>query len=106
MKQVSETSRQAYKNMQPKIPSDHELILAVLSDEKEMTYNEISKAVRLKLYYDKKTFEAQAWINPNKVSRRLPELVRLEKIIESEVRECSIAKSKCKTYLLPKAKIN
>lgn len=96
------TSLEACKNMQPKIPSDHELILAVLSYEKDSTYHEIAKAVRLKLYNEKNIFRAQAWINPNKVSRRLPELVRLEKIIESEVRECSIVKSKCKTYLLKK----
>lgn len=102
MKQVPETSREAYKNMQPKIPSDQELILSVLSYENDMTYNEISKAVRLKLYNEEKTFEAQSWVNPNKVSRRMKELLESKKIISGEVRECSIVKSKCKTYLLKK----
>lgn len=103
MKQVSQTSKQAYKNMQPKIPSHHELILAVLSDEKELTYNEIAKSVRLWFYSNKKTIEAQAWLNPNKVSIRLAELIRLKKIIPGEIRKCTIGGRNCQTYLLNKA---
>lgn len=92
--------------MQSKIPTDHELILAVLSEEKDMTYNEISKAIRLSFYANKNTFDALAWTNPNKVSRRMKELLMDKKVILGEVRECSIVKSKCKTYLLTKGKIN
>lgn len=100
MKTIEPTSLEAYKNMQPKIPTDQELILAVLSNEKAMTYNEIAKAVRIKLYNDKNTFSVQSWVNPNKASRRMLELIRLKKVIPGEVRKCTIAKSNCKTYLL------
>lgn len=94
------TSLEAYKNMKPKIPTDHELILAVLSDEKEMTYNEIAKEVRISLYAQNKTLQLQSWINPNKVSRRMKELVNKKKVMVSEPRLCTIVKSRCKTYLL------
>lgn len=97
---MESTSREAYENKKPTIKNDYDLILAVLSDEKDMTYNEISKAVRLKLYNEKKTIQAQNWVNSNKVSRRMLELINLEKVKYGETRKCTIANSKCKTYLL------
>lgn len=94
------TSREAYEIKKPTIKNDYDLILAVLSDEKEQTYNEISKSVRLKLYNEKKTIQAQNWINPNKVSRRMKELITLKKVKYGETRKCTVANSNCKTYLL------
>jgi len=83
-----QTSLEAYTLMQPKIPKDHESILAVLSVNSDLTYKEIGKLLRWTAF------------DPNKVSRRLPELVRLGKIEKSGERICTIAKSRCSTYRL------
>ncbi len=79
------TSLQAYKAMQPKIKTDQDKILNALSTNKSMTYNEIARYI--------------GWFNPNKVSRRLPELLRLGKIKLSEVRKCRVARSECRAYI-------
>jgi hypothetical protein len=81
-----QTSLEAYKLMQSKIPNDHEAILAVLEINSDLTYCEIAKLLR--------------WLNPNKVSRRMPELIRLEKVESSGTKICPIAKSRCTTYKL------
>jgi len=78
------TSLEAYTNMQPKIKTDQDKILSVLGKE-PLTYNEI--AWRL------------GWFNPNKVSRRLPELLRLNKVRLVGVKKCSKAKSNCSAYI-------
>lgn len=80
------TSLEAYREMQPKIKTDHDKILSVLKKTEPLTYNEI--AWRL------------GWFNPNKVSRRMPELIRLGKARLKEVRKCSRAKSNCSAYVL------
>lgn len=82
---MQNTSLQAYTNMLPKIKTDHEKILSVLSKKQPLTYNEISKLLK--------------WHQPVKVARRLPELLRLGLIKKSEQRKCSIAKSNCNTYI-------
>ena len=79
------TSLEAYRNMQPKIKTDHDKILDTLSRTNPLTYNEI--AWRL------------GWFNPNKASRRLPELLRLGKVIKTGVKMCSRAKSNCSAYI-------
>lgn len=97
---TQKTSLEAFKNMQPKIPNDHQVILSVLVDGKEKTYNEIAKDIRVKFQLAGQTLKANQWINPNKVSRRLKELVLAKKIEACEPRICAIAKSNCKTYRL------
>jgi len=72
--------------MQTKIPNDHAAILAVLEINNNLTYHEIARLLR--------------WHNPNKVSRRMPELFRLDKVITTGIKICPIAKSKCTTYSL------
>ena len=78
------TSLEAYKNMQPKIPTDHQRILNILKSYSDLTYCEIADKLRFS--------------NPNKISRRLPELVRLDKIEITGTKICPIAKSNCTTY--------
>lgn len=80
------TSLEAFREMQPKIKTDHDKILSVLKKNEPLTYTEI--AWRL------------GWFNPNKVSRRMPELIRLGKAKLKEVRKCSRAKSNCSAYVL------
>jgi DNA-binding Lrp family transcriptional regulator len=72
--------------MQPKIKTDQDKILSVLKKNEPLTYNEI--AWRL------------GWFNPNKASRRMPELVRLGKALKKGVKRCSRAKSNCTAYIL------
>lgn len=81
----AQTSLEAYQNMQPKIKTDHDKILAALKPNKGMTYNEIARYI--------------GWYNPVKVARRIPELLRDGKIRKLEVRKCTIAKSNCNTYV-------
>lgn len=80
------TSLEAYRNMQPKIKTDHDKILSVLSKTKTLTYNEIAWQL--------------GWFNPNKVSRRIPELIRQGKVRLKEVRKCTRANSNCSAYTL------
>ena len=94
------TSLEAYENMKPKIPNDHLVILSVLDDKKPLTYNEIAKDIRVKYQLQSKTIEALKWSNPNKVSRRMKELVEAKKVEVCEPRICTIVKSNCKTYRL------
>lgn len=79
------TSILAYENKKPTIKNDHDRILLKLSSNRGYTYNEIAKFLN--------------WSNPNKVSRRLPELLRLKKIQIKEIRKCTIAGSMCKSYV-------
>ena len=80
------TSLQAFENKKPTIKTDQDKILSVLSKQNPLTYNEI--AWRL------------GWFNPNKASRRLPELLRLHKIAKKGVKMCTRAKSNCSAYIL------
>lgn len=65
--------------------SHHDKIeMALKLLKKESTYSEIARAI--------------GWFNPNKVSRRMPELVRLKKAVKCESRICSISKTMCATY--------
>ena len=97
---MNTNSLEAYENMKPKIPTDHELILSVLSDE-PLTYKEIGYKVYKKLLLNGETrLKAFAWKHdPNKVSRRTKELLRMEKIKIKETRKCTIAGSKCYAYI-------
>lgn len=79
-----QTSLDAYRLMQPKIPIDREAILEVLKINDNMTYHEIAKALR--------------WLDPSKASRRMPELVRLNLVEISGEKICTVAKSRCTTY--------
>ena len=80
-----QTSLEAYKAMQPKIRTDHQLILSKLCKNKGFTYNEIAQML--------------GWLNPNKASRRLPELVRLGLVKVKDVRRCMVAQTNCRTYI-------
>ena len=95
------TSHLAYENKKPTIPRDQDLILSVLKKDSAATYKEISYMVYKKLLLDNKTrLSAFAWkYDPNKVSRRLKELVRENKIKVLEVRKCTRAKSMCNSYV-------
>ena len=79
------TSLEAYEKVKPKIPSDHSLILSVLDAESGLTFREIAKKLN--------------WFEPIKVSRRMSELVRDNKVKILETRICSIAKSRCNSYV-------
>ena len=89
------TSQLAYENIKPKIPTDHSLILSVLKKDEAFTYKEIGYLVYKKLLLNSETkLKAFAWkLDPNKVSRRLKELVLQGKIKVLEQRKCSQAKS-------------
>ena len=80
-----QTSLEAYKNMQPKIKTDQDKILSVLSSTNPLTYNEIAHSL--------------GWFNPNKASRRLPELLRLGKVVKSGVKKCTKVNSNYSAYL-------
>lgn len=82
---VSQTSKEAYLNKKPTISSDQEKILSKMDENKGFTYNELSDML--------------GWTNPNKVSRRMSELVRKNKVKIKEVRKCNIAKSNCNSYV-------
>ena len=86
MQTQNPNSLEAYKNMQPKIKTDHDKILSVLKKDKPLTYNEIAWQL--------------GWFNPNKVSRRIPELIRQGKVVSKGTRKCTRAKSNCSTYAL------
>ena len=96
---AQKTSLDAYENMKPKIPNDQAVILSVL-DDKPLTYNEIAKDIRVKYQLQSKSIEALKWSNPNKVSRRMKELVMAKKVKVCEPRICTMVKSNCKTYIL------
>ena len=83
---MRQTSLEAYAEFKPKIQTDHDKILSVLKKDKSLTYNEIAWMI--------------GWFNPNKVSRRMPELIRLGKAKLKEVRKCTRAKSNCSAYVL------
>ena len=93
-------SLQPYENFKPKRKTDQEKILTVLKKDKALTYHEIALDLRLKFYNEKNHREALKWTNPNKISRRIPELIRLGKVKLKEVRKCSIVDSNCNTYVL------
>lgn len=83
----TQTSLEAYKAMQPKIKTDHDKILSVLKKNEAFTYNEIAWLI--------------GWFNPNKVSRRIPELIRLGKVDKMDKpRVCRRAGSLCNVYVL------
>jgi hypothetical protein len=67
--------------------SDQKIIVNLLSQQplKDFTYKEICR-------------EVGWWDDPNRASRRMAELVRLNLITEERVRPCFIAKSKCTAY--------
>jgi len=90
MTTTQKTSLEAYELFKPKIPNDHEAILAVLSVNSDLTYKEIGKLLRWTQF------------DPNKVSRRMAELVRADKVEISGTRICSIGKRTCSTYRLAK----
>jgi len=83
---MQQTSLLAYELMQPKIPTDQNSILSVLEFNSNLTYHEIAALLRFR--------------NPNKVSRRIPELIRLNKVEISGTKICPIAKSVCSMYKL------
>lgn len=88
MRVQQQTSLEAYNAFKDKIPTDHEAILTALEFNPNQTYMEIAKLCRFQ--------------NPNKVSRRIPELIRLDKIEKSGERICSIGKRSCSTYAILK----
>lgn len=65
--------------------SDSKKILSVLNENIGLTYQEISTILN--------------WRNPNKVSRRMKELVSSGKALELKPRICSIGKSLCTAYI-------
>lgn len=97
------TSQLAHENYKPKISSDHDLILSVLDKKEALTYKEIGYKVYKKLLLSpdvEKQKQSFAWkYDPNKVSRRLKELVVSEEIKVLEQRKCTRAKSLCNSYV-------
>lgn len=81
---LKQTSLDAYRLMQPKMPIDREAILEVLKINDNLTYHEIARILR--------------WNDPSKASRRMPELVRMNLVESSGEKICSVAKSRCTTY--------
>ena len=103
MRTQNTNSIEAYNNMKPKIKTDHDLILSVLKKDEPLTYCEIAYRVYKKMLLDSNpeiSLKAFSWKNPNKVSRRIPELKRLSKVKLCKSRKCSIAGSNCSTYVL------
>ena len=82
---MQQTSIQAYSNKLPTIKNDQDRILFKMSKTAGLTYNEIAEKLN--------------WKNPNKVSRRLLELVKKNKIKVIEVRKCNVAGSNCNSYI-------
>ena len=81
------TSQLAHQNALNFKEKHHAKIVNVLSEvQRDLTYKEIAKYL--------------GWSDPNKVSRRLKELREQGKITIKEVRKCTIAKSKCSSYIL------
>ena len=101
---MKQTSLEAFTKMKPKIPTDQDLILSVLKRNESLTYKEIGQRVYKKLLLNlnpNAKLKAYAWkYDPNKVSRRLPELVRLKRVKINGSRKCTLAKSNCSTYIL------
>jgi UDP-N-acetylenolpyruvoylglucosamine reductase len=81
---VKSTSREALLAKQDTKETDYNYILNSLSLSNGKTYLEIAFSLN--------------WSNPNKVSKRMCELVRLKKVIELEPRICSIGKRRCTVY--------
>ena len=79
----NKNSLEAFENIKPKIPTDHDLILSVLKKDKDATYKEIGYMIYKKLLLNsnpKDKLKAYAWKHdPNKVSRRMSELVDLKR---------------------------
>lgn len=98
---MNTTSKLAYENKKPSIPRDQDLILSVLKTDKGSTYKEIGYMVYKKLLLDSKTrLKAFAWkYDPNKVSRRLKEMITQGKIAVLEIRKCTRANSQCNSYI-------
>lgn len=98
------TSQIAHEKYKPKKQNDHNLILSVLSKDKSKTYKEIGYEIYTKLLLskdNKKRLQAYTWkFDPNKVSRRLKELVVNHKIKVLEIRKCTMAKSLCNAYVI------
>lgn len=82
---IAQTSLEAYENIKPKIKGDQLQILSVLDPENGLTFREIAKKLH--------------WLEPIKVSRRMSELVRQNKVEIKETRICSISKSRCSSYI-------
>lgn len=81
------TSLEAHQNAINFKENHYAKIINVLKQfNKGLTYKEIAKYI--------------GWSDPNKVSRRMNELVNKGQVSVSETRKCSIAKSNCQTYLL------
>ena len=104
MQTQNPNSLEAYKNMQPKIPTDENLILSVLDNKIDYTYKEIGNRIYKKLLLNKDNearLKAFAWkYDPNKVSGRMRVLVRLKKVKIIGTRICSFAGSNCSAYVL------
>ncbi|MGB0896859.1 MAG: hypothetical protein ACPGRW_06025 [Flavobacteriaceae bacterium] len=99
---MKNTSIQAYKNFMPKIGTDQYHILSVMKKDQDMTYKELGYAVYKKLLLSNETrLKAFAWkYDPNKVSRRMKELIDSGKVRLSQSRLCTRAKSNCSAYIL------
>jgi DNA-binding Lrp family transcriptional regulator len=85
------TSIEAYREkiLSGTVDNDYSKIWFELNwHDEPMTYLEIAKSI--------------GWSNPNKVSRRLKEMVEKGLIKECEVRVCKIAGSRCLTYMVCK----
>lgn len=97
---MKNTSKQANKEKE----GDYRLILSCLNNT-PITYKEIFKIA----FYNKYghiqdmnvdvAFKIASRFNPNVISRRTSELVRMGKVQECESRICTIAKRKCTTYI-------
>lgn len=84
---TQQTSMLAFQNFTAeKKQKDHNLILESLEFNPDVTYHQIARVLN--------------WSNPNKVSRRMPELVLAGKVEISGKKICPIAKSLCSTYKL------
>lgn len=101
MKQIKQTSREAYESVKPVIPTHHKLILSVLSETVGATYKEISDAIYMKCVIER-IKEASKFHNPNTVSRRMLELINSKKVKYGEIRKCTIGGRNCQTYLVNK----
>ena len=82
------TSLEAYNKIKPLRNKDYKAILVALKSYPKITYNEIALILQ--------------WQNPNKVSRRTSEMIKLNLIDKVGERICTIAKSKCSIYSVKK----
>lgn len=79
-----DTSRQAAEGIAPHLTDLHKEVLALIAKHPGRTANELSDIAGDR--------------DPRRIGRRIPELRRLERIINAGVRECSVTGKNAQTY--------